>query len=190
MVAPLSVTPRWSGMRSTTGCGVRRVELGRVGAGQAAHVARELDDRHLHAEADAEERHLASRGRSGPRRSCPRCRARRSRARPGCRRRRRACAVGAAAARSPRSRCGGWSTRQSLAMPPWISASLRLLYDSTSCDVLADEADRRPRAAGCLIRSTTSLPRRSRRGRARPDVEQLGELVVEALLVEARCGSS
>ena len=76
-------------------------------------VARELDHRHLHAEADAEERHASSRARSGWRRSCPRCRARRSRARPGCRRRRRA------AASAPRfsisSESMWWrSTRQSL----------------------------------------------------------------------------
>src|SRR2546422_1128735 len=40
---------------------VRRlgIHLGRVGALEAAHVARVLDDRHLHAEADAEEGDLA-----------------------------------------------------------------------------------------------------------------------------------
>src|SRR5262249_42096840 len=36
-----------------------RVDLGGVGARHLAHVARELDDRHLHAVAHAEERHLA-----------------------------------------------------------------------------------------------------------------------------------
>jgi len=34
-----------------------RVDLGRVGLLQAAHVAGELDHGHLHPEADAEERH-------------------------------------------------------------------------------------------------------------------------------------
>ena len=41
-----------------TGCGVSRVELGAVRAGQAGDVARELDRRDLHAQADAEVRHL------------------------------------------------------------------------------------------------------------------------------------
>ena len=37
----------------------RRRELGRVGLGDAAQIARRLDHRHLHAEADAEIRHVA-----------------------------------------------------------------------------------------------------------------------------------
>ena len=53
---PLSVTSRWLSMRSITGCGRGRVELGRVGAGQAELVAGELDGHDLHAEAQAEAR--------------------------------------------------------------------------------------------------------------------------------------
>ena len=67
-----------------------------------------------------------ARARSGPPRSCPRCRGRRSRPGPGCRGRR---AKWAAA--PSRSMCSAsthaTSTRASLAMPPWASASMRLL---------------------------------------------------------------
>ena len=45
-------------IRPTTGSRRRR-ELGRVGLGDAAQIARRLDHRHLHAEADAEIRHVA-----------------------------------------------------------------------------------------------------------------------------------
>ena len=45
-------------IRPTTGSGVG-AELGRVGLGDAAQIARRLDHRHLHAEADAEIRHVA-----------------------------------------------------------------------------------------------------------------------------------
>src|SRR5207245_1622896 len=42
-----------------------RVELARVGAGQAAHVTRELDDRAVEAEAQAEERQAVLPGEAG-----------------------------------------------------------------------------------------------------------------------------
>ena len=51
---PFSAIPLWSGSRSITLCGDRRIELARVGVGPADDVARELDGRDLHAEADAE----------------------------------------------------------------------------------------------------------------------------------------
>ena len=57
IVPPRSVTSFCSGSRSITGVRRRRVELARVRALEAAHVARELDHRALQAEADAEERH-------------------------------------------------------------------------------------------------------------------------------------
>ena len=46
-----------SGIRSMTGCLAFGSNSARVRASELAHVARELDDRELHAEADAEERH-------------------------------------------------------------------------------------------------------------------------------------
>ena len=70
-------------------------------------------------------------------------------------------------------------TRHSLAMPPWISASLRLLYDSTSSTYLPTMpiVDLGLRA---LEPVDDALPA-GQLGRARPDVEQLADLVVEAL---------
>ena len=154
MVAPFSVTLPLLGQevdhRDTAACGSNSVEFAPVEAG---HVARELDHRHLHAEADAEERHLPPRARSEPPRSSPRCRGCRSRAPPGCRPSR---ASSAAAPRFSISSESMWCrlTRQSLPMPPWISASLRLLYDSTRSTYLPT----RPMstsACGLLSRCTT-----------------------------------
>ena len=108
-----------------TGSAHSGVELGRVGVVEAADVAGELDDGHLHAEADAEKRHRAARGRSGPRRSCPPCRARRSRRAPGCRRRRSSTGRRLLAARTPRLDSSRCRRSTSLAMPPWTSASLQ-----------------------------------------------------------------
>ena len=56
---PRSVTSFCSGSRSITACGRGRVELARVRALEAAHVAGELDHRALQAQADPEERHAA-----------------------------------------------------------------------------------------------------------------------------------
>ena len=56
-----------------------RRELRRVAVVEAADVARELDDRRLHAEANAEERQPRSRARGESLRPCPRRRARRIR---------------------------------------------------------------------------------------------------------------
>ena len=54
---PMSTTDFCSSIRSMTGCGRLRVELGGVRAGEAADVARELDDAALQTEAQAEVRH-------------------------------------------------------------------------------------------------------------------------------------
>ena len=65
IVPPMSTTSRCSSMRSITGCGRVRVELARVGAGEAALVAGELDHRALQAEAQAEERDAVLAGEAG-----------------------------------------------------------------------------------------------------------------------------
>ncbi len=138
MVAPLSVMPRWSGMRSTTGCdglGSNSVEL----APGSPHTWRANSiDGELHAEADAEERNAAL-ARVAHRGDL---------------------ALGAARAETGRHQ-DGVGLGQDLVcpllldvlgvdvldvdagvvgMPPWISASLRLLYDSTSCTYLPTKA--------------------------------------------------
>ena len=56
------------------------------------------------------------------------------------------------------------STRQSLAMPPWSSASLRLLYDSTSWTYLPTKPIVTLRL-GSVIRLTTSSHADSRDAR-------------------------
>ena len=53
IVPPIS-TPCWPGIRSITGCGCLGVDLGRVGALEAADVAGDLDDGHVQTVADAE----------------------------------------------------------------------------------------------------------------------------------------
>ena len=161
------------------GCGVAGSNSVELASSRPQTLRANSIDRALHAEADAEERHLRARGRSGSPRSCPRCRGCRSRRAPGCRRRRRRSRAAACALRSPRSRCRRRSTAQSLAMPPWISASLSDLYESAQLDVLADERRSAPRRCGFLIRCDDALPARRCRGAVRPDVEQLDSDVVE-----------
>ena len=53
---PLSVTSRWSCIRSITGCCVVGSNSVRVGVGEAEHVAGELDRHRLQAEAQPEAR--------------------------------------------------------------------------------------------------------------------------------------
>ncbi len=71
------------------------------------------------------------------------------------------------------------STRTSLAIPPWISASCTDLYESTSAVYLPTTAIRTEPWLGCLIRSTmarhrersgsgVSSPRRLRTSRSSP----------------------
>ena len=62
-----------------TGYGVSRSNSVEFAPVHAGHVAGELGDGDLHAEADAEERDPALAGHPRGRGSCPRCRGRRSR---------------------------------------------------------------------------------------------------------------
>ena len=59
---PLSMSSLWSGMKSMTLCVLQLVELAGVGVGDAADVARKLDDGDLHAQADAEIGDVVRRG--------------------------------------------------------------------------------------------------------------------------------
>ena len=179
---PLSSIVRCSGRRSITGCGGAGVELGGVGAGEPAHVPRVLDHRALDAEADAEERARRARARTGSPRPCPRCPGRRSRPGPGCRRRPRG-APRARPARAARRRPTASPRAASWAIPPWASASARLLYESRSSTYLPTTAIRQRSGAGCLIRRTISsqLDRSIGPGR---QPEQLHDDLVQPLLVE------
>ncbi len=135
-------------------CAARRVELGRVGALEAADVARVLDHRALHAEADAEVRHAVLARVADRPGSSPRCRGRRSRPAPGCRRAPRRGRPG------PRARCARRRATRRRPPPRWRCRRgqrlVQALVGVLHLDVLADHADAARGAAGALIRRTIS----------------------------------
>ena len=64
----VSTLPSWfchSLISATTGCSVSGSNSVRIGVGQAGHVARIFDQRHLHAQADAQVRNLVFAGVAG-----------------------------------------------------------------------------------------------------------------------------
>ena len=159
---PLSVTSRWSCIRSITGCGVVGVELGRVGAGQAEHVAGELDRHRLQAEADAEARHVVLAGVAGGGDLALDAALRRSRRGSPCRRGR----ASRPAASSP-STSSAWIQSISTLAPWWKPACLQALDDR---QVGVGQARRTcrsgrssPGVVACLDLGDDLLPRR--RGR-------------------------
>ena len=181
-MAPFSVTLRCSGRKSMTGCAVFSSNSVELAPFEAGHVAGELDDRDLHAEADAEVRDVVLAGEAGRRDLALGA----ARAEAG----RHQDAVGPVELGRPRpcfsiSSESMWRrfTLHPLAMPPWTIASLRLLYDSTRSTYLPTSA-MSTSPVGLLDPVDDLLPA-GQLGRARPDVEQLGDLVVDALLVEA-----
>ncbi len=105
-----------------TGCWVVLSNSVLLASSRPEHVAGELDDGALHAQADAEERDALACGRSGSPRSCPRSRACRSRRGRGCRRRRPG-SPRAAGCRPPRPRPARRARVARLAIPAWSSAS-------------------------------------------------------------------
>ena len=98
-----------------------RVHLGRVGTGQAHHMAGELDRHHLEAEAQPEARQAGSRVRTPQRRSCPRYPA--SRTLPGS-------TMPSSSPRRPAasrpSTSSAWTQSSSTRAPWWNPACLRL----------------------------------------------------------------
>ena len=99
-----------------TGWSVVWIELGAVGVLEPEHVAGELDDGALHAQANAEVGDRCASWRSGSPRSCPRSRACRSRRGRGCRRRPPGCASAPRLSTSSAS-TRTTSTRVRLAIP-------------------------------------------------------------------------
>ena len=178
---PLSVTSRWSCIRSITGCCGRRVELGRVGVGQAEHVAGELDRHRLQPEAQPEARHALLAGVAGGGDLA-------------------LDAAGAEAAGDDDAvevgqAAGGQQALDLLGLDP-VDLDLGAVVEPGvlealddrqvgvgQLDVLADQADRTGSVAASTSATTCSHgPRSSRCGRLEP--QHLADDVVEALVVE------
>jgi hypothetical protein len=121
-VPPFSVIVRWPLHHVDHRMGRLLVELGRVGALEARHVAGELDRRDLHPEAEAVVGHLALAGVLRRLDLAPRCRGGRSR--PGTRMPLTPSMNFAIPTRSTSS-AGIFLifTLQRLAMPAWVSDS-------------------------------------------------------------------
>ena len=159
-----------------------RVELARVRAGEAEHVAGEVDGHHLHAEAQPEARDAVARGRSRRRRSCPR--PPRSPKPPGMtmpsRSRRRP------AASSP-STSSAWIQSISTSAPWWKPPCFKRLdhreVGVVQAHVLADEPDAhrlRPRPRP----GRPGPPTADRSGSVSPSREVSADHGVEALVVQ------
>ena len=129
----------------------RGVELGAVGVGQAGHVARVFDRRHLHAQADAEVGHaVLARVLRGDDLAFDAALAEAAGHQDRVEARQLARRLSASASRSRRTRS---RPRAWLWMPAWRSASLSDLYAVRQVGVLAAHRDRDARAAGARPRA-------------------------------------
>ena len=180
-MAPFSVTAALLGHQVDDRVGRARVELRRVRAAQSGHVARELDHRHLHPQADAEERHAlfarvadgvhlaldAAAAEAGRHQDAVHLRQQRGRA-------------------APLDLLGVDVVQVDAAVVADAAVNQRLveaLVRFDQVDVLADQADL-DLGLRALEPVHDALPA-GQLGRARPDVEQLADLVVDAFGVEA-----
>ena len=138
IVPPLSWMPRWSGIRSITGCCAPCGSDSTEFAPSRPHTWRANSiDRHLHAEADAEERHVVLARVADRADLAFECRGRRSRRARGSRRSSARSCSGVRRARADlRCRCSRARRCTSLARPPWTSASCSDLYESRRCTYL------------------------------------------------------
>ncbi len=161
----------------------RRIELRRVGAAEPARRSGRTRSPRTACRGRSRSTARYARARSGWPGSFPRSRGRRSRRGRGCRRARRGGRT--RPSRSMRSASThATSTAASWAMPPWASASYRLLYESFT-SMYFPMTPMRQRRRGALIRRTISSQRDSSVGPL-GQAEELEEALVEPLVVEGQ----